>query len=148
MKIALGSDHGGLSLKDEIKGYLNSKNIEVYDYGTFTEDAVDYPDIAKPVCESVLAKQFDFGILVCGTGIGISIAANKIKGIRAACCSDGYTAKLTRSHNDANILCLGGRVIGPGLAFMIVDAFLGEQFEGGRHSLRIEKINRLEENGR
>ncbi len=144
MKIAIGSDHGGYELKETIKEHLLSLNIEYKDFGVFNEESADYPDIAEPVCKSVIDKSFDLGILVCGTGIGISIAANKIKGIRAACCSDCFTAKLTRQHNDSNILCLGGRVTGPGLACMIVDLFLNTEFEGGRHSRRIEKIHNLE----
>ncbi len=143
--IAIGCDHGGFELKNHIVNYLTNKGIEVKDFGTYSEDSVDYPDCAKPVCEAVQKGEFENGILICGTGIGISMAANKFKGIRAALCSDVYSAKMTKEHNNANILCLGGRVTGRELAFMIVDAWLGAQFQGGRHAQRIEKIHKIEE---
>ena len=143
--IALGSDHGGFELKEHIKEYLTQKGIEYKDYGTYNEGSVDYPDCAAPVCEAVQKKTADCGILVCGTGIGISIAANKHKGIRAALCSDVYSAKMTKQHNNANIICMGGRVIGRELAFMIIDAWLETEFEGGRHADRVAKIHKIEE---
>lgn len=144
MKIAIGSDHGGLRLKKEIIKHLEKKNIEVKDYGTYTEDSCDYPDFAEKVGEAVVAKEHDYGILVCGTGIGISISANKIPGVRAALCSDTFSAHATREHNNANILALGERVVGTGLALDIVDAFLGSTFEGGRHENRVNKIMEIE----
>lgn len=142
--IAIGSDHGGFELKGYIIEFLKEKGYEVKDFGTYSEDSVDYPDCAKPVCEAVMSGEADKGILICGTGIGISIAANKHKGIRAALCGDVYSAKMTRLHNDANILCMGGRVIGRELAYMITETFLNSEFEGGRHEARIAKIHSIE----
>lgn len=142
--IAIGADHGGFELKEHVVKYLKEKGLDVKDYGTYTEDSVDYPDCAKPVCLAVQSGEAQCGILICGTGIGISIAANKHKGIRAALCGDVYSAKMTKQHNNANILCMGGRVIGRELAFMIVDAWLGAEFEGGRHQNRIDKIHAIE----
>ena len=142
--IALGSYHGGYALKEEIKSYLEARHIQVKDFGTYTPEAVDYADIAYPVARAVSSGECERGILCCGTGIGISMAANKVKGIRAACCSDCFSAKYTRLHNDANILCMGGRVVGPGLAQMMVDLFLETSFEGGRHQTRIDKIAAIE----
>lgn len=144
MKIALGSDHGGIELKEEIINYLKNEGYEIKDFGTRTKDSCDYPDYAVPVAEAVAAKEFDFGILVCGTGIGIGIAANKVPGIRAALCSDTFSAHATREHNNANILTLGQRVVGPGLALDIVKTFLNTKFEGGRHQTRIDKISDVE----
>jgi ribose 5-phosphate isomerase B len=144
MKIAIGSDHGGLRLKKEVIKHLEKKNIEVKDYGTYTEDSCDYPDFAEKVSEAVVAKEYDYGILICGTGIGISISANKIPGVRAALCSDTFSAHATREHNNANILAMGERVVGIGLALDIVDAFLGSTFEGGRHENRVNKIMEIE----
>lgn len=143
--IAIGSDHGGYELKNHLIKYLTDQGIEVRDYGTYTEDSVDYPDCARPVCEAVLERTAERGILVCGTGIGISIAANKFHGIRAALCGDVFSAKMAKQHNNANILCLGGRVIGRELAFMIVDTWRNETFEGGRHVARVMKIHQIEE---
>lgn len=140
MKIALGADHGGYELKEKIKIHLNNKNIEVLDMGTNSLESVDYPKYGHLVAKSVISKEADFGILVCGTGIGISIAANKVKGIRAANCTNTTMAKLTRQHNDANILALGGRIVGDVLALDIVDEFLNSSFEGGRHQKRIDCI--------
>ena len=145
MKIAIGCDHGGLNLKNDIINHLKEKNIEVKDFGTYTEASCDYPDIALPVAEAVVAKEFEFGILVCGTGIGIGIAANKVPGVRAALCSDTFSAHATREHNNANILTLGERVVGKGLALDIVDTFLNAKFEGDRHQNRINKITAIEE---
>ena len=143
--IALGADHGGFELKEHIKKHLDELGLEYKDYGTYSEESVDYPDCAKPVCEAVMDGTADKGILICGTGIGISIAANKHKGIRAALCSDVYSAKMTKVHNNANVICLGGRVTGRELAFMIVDAWLNAEYEGGRHQARIDKIHAIEE---
>ena len=142
--IAIGCDHGGFKLKEEIAAHLKETNVEFKDFGVFEEKSVDYPDIASVVCESILRGECETGILVCGTGIGISIAANKHKGIRAALCSDAFSAKFTRLHNDANVICLGGRVVGPGLACELVDIFLNTGFEGGRHALRVQKITDIE----
>ncbi|MGL4425366.1 MAG: ribose 5-phosphate isomerase B [Cetobacterium sp.] len=140
MKIALGADHGGFALKEIVKNHLESKGFEVLDKGAYSTDSVDYPVYAKSVANSILEKEADFGILICGTGIGISIAANRFKGIRAALCSNTTMAKLTREHNDANILALGARMTGDILALEIVDEFLRTQFEGGRHLTRINAI--------
>lgn len=144
MKIALGCDHGGLNLKNEIVTFLKSESIEVKDFGTYTEASCDYADIALPVAEAVANKEYDFGILICGTGIGISIAANKVPGVRAALCSDTFSAHATREHNDANILAMGERVVGRGLALDIVKAFINAKFEGERHQVRIDKITAIE----
>ena len=138
--IAIGSDHGGYVLKQEILAYLDSQGIEYRDFGCYNENAVDYPDIARPVAQGVADGTYEKGILICGTGIGISIAANKVNGIRAALCHDCFSAQATREHNDANILAMGGRVVGPGLAVMIVDTFLHTPFSGDeRHMSRIVK---------
>lgn len=145
MKIALGADHGGFELKEEIKKHLEEKGFEIKDFGTYSTDSCDYPDYALPVAEAVAKKEFDFGILICGTGIGIGIAANKVPGIRAALCSDTFSAHATRQHNDANILTMGARVVGAGLALDIVDTFLSAKFEGDRHIKRIAKIAAIEE---
>lgn len=142
--IAIGCDHGGFELKCAVMNHLLNKKIEYVDCGCEGE-RVDYPDIAEAVCKKVTSGECELAILVCGTGIGMSIAANKIKGIRAAVCSDWYSAKYTRLHNNANVLCLGGRVLGTGLALELVDVFLETEFEGGRHSDRIDKITKLEE---
>lgn len=143
--IAIGSDHGGYELKSHITEHLKGMGIEVNDLGTYSEESCDYPDIAQRVCGEVVSGRAERAILVCGTGIGISIVANKIKGIRAALCGDVYSAKMTRRHNDANVLCLGGRVVGRELAFLICDTFLNEEFEGGRHQTRIDKITKIEQ---
>ncbi|MBQ9947138.1 MAG: ribose 5-phosphate isomerase B [Oscillospiraceae bacterium] len=143
--IAIGCDHGGYELKLEVIKHLEEKGVQFTDCGCNGE-AVDYPDIAAETCAKVLSGECDKAILICGTGIGISMAANKIKGIRAALCGDWYSAKYTRLHNDANALCMGGRVMGAGLACEIVDIFLETEFEGGRHARRVEKIMKLEEN--
>ncbi len=144
MKVAIGSDHGGFRLKGEIIDHLRKKGIEFSDFGTFSEDSCDYPDIAIQVAEKVAGKEFDLGILICGTGIGIGIAANKVPGIRAALCSDTFSAHACREHNDANILTIGQRVVGTGLALDIVDTFLNSKFEGERHKKRIDKITEIE----
>lgn len=146
MKIAIGSDHGGIHLKEHIKKYLQEKGIEVVDHGTFSEESCDYPDFAAKVCGDITsgASGAERGILICGTGIGISIAANKCKGIRAALCADVFSAKMSREHNNANILCMGERTTGPGLAEMITDTWLMTEFAGGRHERRVNKIMALE----
>ena len=144
MIIALGSDHAGLNLKNEILAHLKEKEVEFKDFGTYTMESSDYPDFAEKVAEEVAKGNYNLGILVCGTGIGISIAANKVAGIRAANCSDTFSAHACREHNDANILALGQRVVGVGVALDIVDTFLKATFEGGRHSTRINKISDIE----
>lgn len=143
--IGIGSDHGGFNLKNEIVKFLKAKGYEVKDFGTYNTDSVDYPDFGQTVAEAVSRGECDKGIVICGTGVGISIAANKVKGIRAALCTDTYMARMTREHNDANILALGERVLGVGVALDIVETWLGTQFVGGRHQQRIEKIAQIEE---
>jgi len=143
MSIALGSDHAGFALKELVKEYLQSRNIAVTDMGCYNADRVDYPDFAVKVAKSVVAGDHEFGVLVCGTGIGISITANKIKGVRAALCCNEYMAEKARQHNDANILALGGRTTTADEAKKIVDKFLSTSFEGGRHKLRVDKIHDL-----
>lgn len=145
MKIAIGCDHGAFQLKNEIIKFLESENYEFKDFGTYSEESCDYPDIALPVAEAVTNKEYDLGILLCGTGIGIGIAANKVPGIRAALCSDTFSAHATREHNNANILTMGQRVVGTGLALDIVKIFLTTEFEGERHEKRIDKISKIEE---
>ena len=145
MKVALGSDHGGYNLKNKIKGLLDELEIEYKDFGTNSTNSVDYPDFARDVAVSVADKEYDRGILVCGTGIGMSITANKVKGVRAALCHDVFSAKATRKHNNSNVLTLGERVVGSELALEIVKAWLKAEFEGGRHERRINKISQLEE---
>ena len=142
MKIGIGSDHGGLALKEIIKREFKDQ-VEIVDYGTNSNDSVDYPDFGKAVGEAVVRGEVDRGIVICGTGIGISIAANKVDGVRCALCNDLFLAKMSRHHNDANVLAMGGRVIGDVLAIEIVKVFLEEEFEGGRHSKRLEKISRI-----
>ena len=145
MKITIGSDHGAVELKDAVKKVLSEFEVEVNDVGTFGSDAVDYPDIAEKVCAEVLSGKADKGIVLCGTGIGISIAANKIHGIRCALCNDVFSAKMSREHNDANVLAMGGRVMGIGPASEIVKAWVTTDFSNGeRHIKRIKKIHELE----
>lgn len=144
MKVAIGSDHAGFSLKKEIIVMLEYKGYEVLDCGCFSPDSVDYPDIAEAVAGEVL-KDGISGIIICGTGIGISMAANKIPGIRAALCGEPFSARMAREHNDANILAIGARIIGTGLAIEIVKAFLETGFAGERHLLRVNKITKIEE---
>ena len=147
MKITIGSDHGAVELKEEVKKVLaECKDIEVRDVGTFTTDSVDYPDIAEKVCADVTSGAADRGIVLCGTGIGISMACNKIKGIRCALCNDVYSAKMSRHHNDANVLAMGGRVLGFGPAGEIVRAWVQTEFLGGRHERRVNKVMALEQN--
>ncbi len=142
--IAIGSDHGGFALKQEIMEYLKASGYDFEDFGCYEPKSVDYPDIAKLVCSKIKDGSAKLGILVCGTGIGMSICANKIKGIRAAQCSDTFSARMTRCHNNSNVLTIGGRTVGPELAKDIVKEFLTAEFEGGRHQTRIDKIMELE----
>lgn len=145
MKIAIGNDHGGTELKWVIKEYLESKGHEIVNYGTDTNESCDYPVYGRKVAEVVAAGEVDCGILICGTGVGISIAANKVKGIRAAVCSDCATARLVKQHNNANILAFGARIVGVELAKDICDAYLESEFEGDRHSRRIALIHEIEQ---
>lgn len=145
LKVAISSDHGGNNLRKEIMALLDELGFSYEDFGPQDDSSVDYPDYAKPVSEGVASGNFDKGILICGTGIGMSIAANKVKGIRCALVHDVFSAKATRCHNDSNIIAMGERVIGPGLAREIVATWLQTDFEGGRHERRIEKITALEE---
>ena len=144
MKIAIGCDHGGLEHKNAISEHLKERGFEVTDFGIYEQVSVDYPEIAVKVAGSVASKENELGILVCGTGIGMSLAANKVKGIRAAVLSDHFSAKYTRLHNNANILCLGGRVIGVGTALELADLFVDTEYEGGRHQRRIDMITEIE----
>ena len=143
-KVFIGCDHAALDMKNEIAQYLETKGYNVCDEGTYTQDSVNYPEYAEKVANAVKNTQGSLGILICGTGIGMSLAANKVKGVRAAAVSEVYSAKLTRQHNDANIVCIGARVIGIETAKMIVDAFLETEFEGGRHKTRVDMITAIE----
>lgn len=145
MRIAIASDHGGLSLKEVIKKHLEGRKIEVVDFGTDSTESCDYTDFALKVAEAVARGEFEKGILVCGTGIGMSIAANKVKGIRAAHVTDTFSAKACVEHNNANIIALGERITGPGLALDIIEAYLNSEFQGGRHQRRIDKITEIED---
>lgn len=140
LKIAIGCDHGGFNLKNKVIEYLKARNIEYKDYGIYSLESSDYPEVAKAVSKEVVAQKYDRGILVCGTGLGMSIAANKVKGIRAVTINDTYSARVSRAHNNANVLCLGERVIGEHLALDIVDMWLKTGFEGGRHKRRLDMI--------
>lgn len=143
MIIALGADHGGFELKEKIKKHLLEKNIEVLDLGTNSPESVDYPKFGHAVGHAIADKKADFGIVVCGTGIGISIAANKVPGVRAALCLNTTMARLTREHNNANILAMGGRIVGDVLALEMVDTFLATEFQGGRHERRVNTIEEI-----
>ena len=143
-RIVMGSDHAGLQLKLKVKAHLEARGFEVTDVGTHTPESCNYTIFAHAVCEAVTSGTAPLGILVCGTGIGMSMAANKHRGIRAACCSDTFSARLTRLHNDANVLCFGARVVGMGLAFDLVDAFVDAEFEGGKHAVRVDMITAIE----
>ncbi len=145
MKVILASDHGGQNLRQEVSGLLSELEIEFEDIGCNCEGSVDYPDYGIPAAERVANGEFDYGIIICGTGIGMSISANKVKGIRCALVHDVFSAKATRQHNDANMLAMGERVIGPGLAKEIVKTFLDTGFDGGRHENRVNKIKQFEE---
>ena len=142
--IALAADHGGFELKEAVKAHLKELGLEYIDFGTHSTDSVDYPDMAVPACDAVVSGECSKALLFCGTGVGMAIAANKVKGIRACCCSDTFSARMTRAHNDANILTFGERVVGQGVAMERVDAFLTTEFEGGRHQKRIDKMMALE----
>ncbi|MBO5744852.1 MAG: ribose 5-phosphate isomerase B [Clostridia bacterium] len=142
--IALASDHAGFPLKEEIKAYFEKEGIKFIDLGTDSLASVNYPDYATKLCDCITNKEATLGVLVCGTGIGMSMAANKHSGIRAACCSDTFSARMTRMHNDANVLCMGARVVGAGLAIDMVDLFINTEFEGGRHQLRVDMLNALD----
>jgi len=145
MKIALGADHAGFELKQKIKARLQHQGIQVDDEGTVSTESVDYPDFAKKVAEIVAHKQADLGVLVCGSGVGMAIAANKVPGIRAANVSTEYEAEKSREHNDANVVSIGARILDDQLAFKIVDLFLKTPFAGGRHQRRVEKITEIEQ---
>ena len=144
MKIAIACDHGGLNLKKEIIKYLTEKGYDYKDFGTDSTDSCDYPDFALPAAEAVASGECDKGIVVCSTGIGVSIVANKVPGVRCAHCHDSYCAEFTRLHNDSNVLALGEKVVGVGYALKIVETFLTTQFEGGRHQRRVDKITAIE----
>lgn len=145
MKIVIGCDHAATELKETVKAHLTAKGYDVTDVGTYNSDSCHYPVYAHAACEKILNGECELGILICGTGIGMSMAANKHKGIRAACCSDTFSARLTREHNDANILCFGARVVGQGLALDLVDAFLGAEYlNNGNHVTRVAMLNDIE----
>ena len=144
MKIAMGSDHGGFALKQHLKTYLENKGCLVEDCGTDSTQSCDYPDFGRLAAEAVASGRCERGIVICTTGIGISITANKVKGIRCALCSEPLSAEMTRRHNDANMLALGGGMIGPNMAERIVDVFLSTAFEGGRHQRRVDKVMSIE----
>ncbi len=145
MRIGIGNDHAAIELKNEIVNHLIERGIEVVNYGINEGEKVDYPLIAEEVSRAVVNKEVDYGIIICGTGIGVSISANKVKGIRACACSEPYSAKLSKQHNDTNVLCFGSRVVGSELAKMIVDAWLDASFEGERHLRRVNLIKKLED---
>lgn len=145
MKVAIGCDHGGFALKEAVIEAIKAAGHEPVDFGTYSTESVDYPDFAGKVTSAVVGGEAELGVLICGTGIGMSIAANKVRGIRAALCHDVYSARLTRNHNDSNVLVMGARVIGPGLAQEITTAWLAASFEGGRHTQRLKKIEELEQ---
>lgn len=146
MKIGIGNDHSALELKEEIIGFLKEKGHEVIDYGTNSTESCDYPVYGEKVARAVVSGEVEQGILICGTGLGISLAANKVRGIRAAVCSEPYTARMARQHNNCNVLAFGARVVGTELAKMIVDTWLSTEFEGGRHQRRVDMIMAIEEN--
>ena len=143
-KLVIGCDHAALDLKNAVRAHLEERGFEVSDVGTYTNESCNYPVFAHRVCTKIQSGEAEMGILICGTGIGMSLVANKHKGIRAACCSDTFSARLTRQHNDANVLCFGARVVGPGLAFDLVDNFVDAEFEGGKHAVRVDIIAAVE----
>lgn len=147
IKVGLGADHGGYKLKQAIKEHLEKRGFEIVDFGTNSGESVDYPDYGKMVAQAVIEEKIEKGIVICGTGIGIGLAANKVKGIRCANVSDTFSAKMSRAHNDCQMISLGERVLGPGLALEIVDAFLDSEFEGDRHKRRVDKIMDIETSG-
>ena len=144
MKIAIGNDHAAVDMKNTIKTYLEEKGYEVINFGTDTTESVDYPLYGEMVANAVVSGKAELGIAICGTGVGISIACNKVNGVRAVCCSEPYSAKLSKIHNNSNVLCFGARVIGPELAKMIVDEWLAAEFIGGRHQKRVDIISEIE----
>lgn len=148
MKIGIGNDHTGVAMKNEVAAFLRELGYEVTDYGTDTQESTDYPRYAQRVTEAINAGEAELGILICGTGVGISIAANKAAGIRAVVCSEPYSARLSRQHNDTNVLCFGARVIASEMAKMIIEEWLNTEFEGGRHERRVKMIEKLEEGKR
>lgn len=143
--IALACDHAGYPLKEELKKHFDETNVKYIDYGCHGLESVNYPEYATKLCNAITSGECTLGILVCGTGIGMSMAANKHKGIRAACCSDTFSARMTRMHNDANVLCMGARVVGAGLAFDLADLFVNTEYEGGRHQKRVDMVNALDD---
>jgi ribose 5-phosphate isomerase B len=145
--IAVGCDHGGFALKQEILSYLNKNGYEYQDFGTYDTESCDYPVYGEKVARAVASGACEKGLLFCGTGIGISLAANRVKGIRAVVCSEPYSAEMSRRHNNANVLCLGGRVVGPGLAEKIVETWLNTEFEGGRHARRVGMLDEIDSKG-
>ena len=145
MKIAIGNDHAAVAMKNEIKAYLEELGHEVINFGTDTTDSVNYPEYGEAVGRAVAAQEVDCGVLICGTGVGISLAANKVKGVRAAVCSEPVTARLVKEHNNANIIAFGARIVGIETAKAILDAWLGAEFQGGRHQTRIDLIHKIEE---
>jgi len=145
MIIGIGSDHGGFDLKEEMISFLKENGYQVKDFGTHSKESVDYPDFGRVVGEAVVAGEIDRGVVICGTGIGISISANKVKGVRAALCGDVYSARMSREHNNANVLAMGGRVLGVDLAKEILSTYLKSKFQGGRHERRVNKIAEMED---
>ena len=143
-KLVIGCDHAAVELKNQVIEHLQQRGFAVEDVGTYTADSCDYPVYAHKLCRKIQNGEFEMGILICGTGVGMSMAANKHGGIRAACCSDTFSARLTRLHNNANVLCFGARVVGMGLAFDLVDAFVDAEFEGGKHARRVDLITAIE----
>ena len=143
-KLVIGCDHAAVELKQQVMAHLAERGFAVEDVGTYSADSCDYPIYAHKLCRKIQSGEYEAGILICGTGVGMSMAANKHKGIRAACCSDTFSARLTRRHNNANVLCFGARVVGMGLAFDLVDAFLDAEFEGGKHAKRVDLITAIE----
>ena len=141
--IALAADHGGFELKEAVKAHLDELGLEYIDFGTHSTASVDYPDMALPACDAVVSGQCSKALLFCGTGVGISMAANKVKGIRACCCSDSFSCEYTRRHNDANVLALGAGITGPNLAKRMVEVFLNTEFEGGRHARRVAQLDAI-----
>ncbi len=144
-KVSIACDHAAYELKSQVKEYLEKCDIEIIDCGTDNANSVDYPDMAKLACDKVISEQAQAAILLCGTGVGISIAANKIKGIRACCCSDEFSARYSRLHNNANALCMGARVVGIGTACNLINSFINTEFEGGRHANRVDKMMNFED---
>lgn len=143
-KLVIGCDHAGYELKLKVIEHLKAQNIEIKDVGTYSTASCDYPDFADALCNAITSGEYERGILICGTGIGMSMAANKHKGIRAACCSDTFSARLTREHNDANVLCFGARVVGEGLAYDLADLFVSTDYEGGKHARRVAMVDALD----